>query len=215
MMSMATSIRLPRRRARERGFTMAEVLVSLIVFVIAVVAIVALQARGIEAQRAADELREGERVAQRAMNELQSRGFEQLAMTSFVDPQAVAANLPYSDTNATRQLVDYRGLPNADGTAAPGQRSDFYAVWRTIRPIPFTANTPLEVNALTGLELEVLVMWVDYSNSAFPPPANVTPAALVPANATPGDPAYMPYVQQVRLRTVRMNDTFSPAPPTP
>ncbi len=194
---------------------MAEVLVSLIVFVIAVVGIVALQARGIEAQRAAEEMREGERVAQRVMNDLHSEGFHQLAMRSFVDPQAASASLPYSDTAATRQLFDFRGVPNADGTATPGQRSDFYAVWRTVRPIPFTQNTPVDVNQLTGVELEVLVMWVDYSNSAFPPPANVTTAGLVPANAVPGDPAFMPYVQSVRLRTVRMNDTYTPGAPPP
>ncbi|MCA9686234.1 MAG: prepilin-type N-terminal cleavage/methylation domain-containing protein, partial [Myxococcales bacterium] len=59
-----------RRRRAQAGFTMAEVMVALIVFIVAIIGLVAMESRGIEAQRASMETREGERLAQAVMAEL-------------------------------------------------------------------------------------------------------------------------------------------------
>ncbi len=110
---------------------MAEVMVSLIVFIVAVVGLVAMEARGVEAQRASMETREGERLAQEVMSELLATGYDELVQFDFAGGQN--PSLPYSDVDlGTEQLRDYGAVPNATGERPPGMRADFFWVGRRI-----------------------------------------------------------------------------------
>ncbi|NVB40538.1 hypothetical protein G6O69_22040 [Pseudenhygromyxa sp. WMMC2535] len=191
-----------RRRTRrgEAGFTMAEVMVSLIVFIVAVVGLVAMESRGIEAQRASMETREGERLAQEVMAELMATSFGELMEYDFNGGQNPA--LPYDDaTLGTWELRDYGAVPNATGDRPPGMRADFFWVGRTVDRWPENGlGTP------DALQVEVTVLWIDYTNPAFPPPADVTVSDLIPDNIDPSSANYLPWVRGVQLRTVRVND---------
>ncbi len=200
---------LPHRR-RQAGFTMSEVLVSLIVFTIAVVGLVAMESRGIEAQRASVELREGERVAQETMQELMSVGFNELVEKDFADG---VPSFPYDDVDLNTFWVrDYRGVPVDDeaNVVRPGVREDFYWVGRRVDVIPTGA---VNVDNVDALQLDVTVLWIDYTNPAYPPPAAETTVNLRPENLVAGDPDYKPWVSGVVLRTVRINDGAPAAPP--
>ena len=191
-------------RRDEAGFTMAEVMVSLIVFIVAVVGLVAMESRGIEAQRASMETREGERVAQETMAELQATSFDELLGFDFAGNPSPA--LPYSDADLGTEVIrDYGAVPNATGERAPGQRNDFYWVGRSIDRWPQNVGGPPD-----ALVLEVNVLWIDSTNPAYPPPADVDVEDLIPGNLDPADPDYMPWVRGVQLRTVRVNDARSP-----
>ena len=198
-----------RRRRRQAGFTMIEVMMALVLFVIALVGLVATQSRGIEAQQAAMEMRDAERVAQHVMNELQSQGFDQLASANF---QPTPDFPPYADTpgNAgTRLLFDYGAAPVEDRATAtrPGTREVFYAAFRRVDPVPATATTAAE---LDGVALTVQVLWLDTTNPALPPPAIATVEGLDPSMVDPTDTTnYREYVRSVELRTVRINDNGS------
>ncbi len=191
----------PRGKHDQAGFTMGEVMVSLIVFIIAVVGLVAMESRGIEAQRASMETREGERIAQEVMAELMTTSYSELVEFDFAGNPLPA--LPYSDDAlSTFELRDYGHVPNATGERAPGVRADFYWVGRRIeRWPPNGAGTP------TALLLEVVVLWIDYTNPAFPPPADIDVDELMPDMLDPASPDYQPWVRGVRLRTVRVNDS--------
>ena len=193
-----------KRRSRQAGFTMAEVMVSLIVFIVAVVGLVAMESRGIEAQRASMETREGERIAQEVMSELQATSFDELLNFDFDGNPNPA--LPYSDVDlGTAMLRDYGAVPNATGDRAPGQRIDFFWVGRAINRWPENlAGTP------DAVVLEVSVLWIDSTNPAFPPPADVDTDDLIPGNLDPASPDYLPWVRGVQLRTVRVNDARNP-----
>lgn len=195
---------LAQRRAGEAGFTMAEVMVALIVFIVAVVGLVAMESRGIEAQRASMETREGERLAQEVMAELQATSFDELVEYDFAGGQNPP--LPYDDVALdTWELRDYGAVPNATGERGPGMRVDFYWVGRRVDRWPENA-----AGAPHALQLEVTVLWIDATNPAYPPPADVDVDDLVPANLDPADPEYRPWVRGVQLRTVRVNDAKDP-----
>jgi hypothetical protein len=196
--------KISRDRAREAGFTMAEVMVSLIVFIVAVVGLVAMESRGIEAQRASMETREGERLAQEVMAELMGTSFDELVSFDFAGGQN--PNLPYDDvTLATWDLRDYGSVPNATGERAPGTRTDFFWVGRKINRWPANA-----VGTPDAIQLEVTVLWIDYTNPSFPPPVEIKVSDLEPGNLDPGDPDYLPFIRGVQLRTVRVNDARNP-----
>lgn len=195
--------RAPQRRA-QAGFTMAEVMVALVVFIVAVVGLVAMENRGIEAQRASMETREGERLAQEVMSELQATSYEELVTFDFAGGQN--PNLPYDDVAlGTWELRSYGAVPNATGDRAPGERLEFYWVGRAIDRWPAGG-----IGVPDALQVEVTVLWIDATNPAFPPPADIDTPDLVPANLDPADPAYMPWVRGVQLRTVRVNDARDP-----
>jgi hypothetical protein len=199
-----------RRAARgQAGFTMAEVMVALIVFIVAVVGLVAMESRGIEAQRASMETREGERLAQAVMAELMSTSFDELIEFDF----AGGANptLPYDDVELDSwALRDYGAVPNETGARAPGTRADFFWVGRRIDRWPTNG-----VSIPDAVQLEVTVLWIDYTNPAFPPPVELKVNKLIPGNLDPGDPDYLPYVRGVQLRTVRVNDARNPVEALP
>jgi hypothetical protein len=185
---------------------MAEVMVALIVFIVAVVGLVAMEARGVEAQRASMETREGERLAQEVMSELLATGYDELVLFDFAGGQFPA--LPYSDVElGTQQLRHYGAVPNATGERPPGMRADFFWVGRRVDRWPVNSiNTP------DALQLEVTVLWIDSTNPAFPPPADVDVGDLIPANLDPASPSFLPWVRGVQLRTVRVNDARNPLP---
>ncbi len=208
MRSAKQDIRMNRSKPRsgEKGFTMAEVMVSLIVFIVAVVGLVAMESRGIEAQRASMETREGERLAQEVMAELMATSFDELVEFDFAGNQNPA--LPYDDVALdTWQLRDYGAVPNATGERAPGVRAEFFWVGRKIDRWPLNA-----IGVPDAIQLEVTVLWLDYTNPAFPPPADIDVNDLVPENLDPAEPAYLPFVRGVQLRMVRVNDARSPLP---
>ncbi len=207
----------PARRT-QRGFTLIEVLVALVVFAISIVGLVALESRSIEAQKAAANLREGERVAQDAMAALQSKGFLELVRRDFAGNPDPA--FPYQDTDETAQLASFR-RPPADldpATNVPGSVDGQYRIFRrvdwVVDAIDPPDNPPVDAaDRVRALELEVLVMWVDDTDPTYPGAtsgATYRTDALQPEWA--GDPNY-PWVGWVRLRTVRVNDAvLNPAP---
>lgn len=204
-MTNHADIEVKRRRHSQGGFTMAEVMVALIVFIVAVVGLVAMENRGIEAQRASMETREGERLAQEIMAELQATSFDELIEFDFAG--GVNPALPYDDVSlGTWGMRDYGAVPNATDERPPGLRVEFYWVGRTIDRWPAAGiGTP------DALQLEVTVLWIDASNPAYPPPADIDTPDLIPENLDPADPAYMPWVRGVQLRTVRVNDARNPS----
>jgi hypothetical protein len=188
----------------QAGFTIAEVMVSLIVFIVAVVGLVAMESRGIEAQRGSMETRGGERIAQEVMAELLATSFDELIEYDFAGGQFPA--LPYDDVAlGTWELRDYGAVPNANGERAPGVRPNFYWTGRAIQRWPIVG-----VGIPDAIQVEVTVLWIDYTNPAFPPPVDVGVANLTPANLDPANPSYLPFVRGVQLRTVRVNDGRNP-----
>ncbi len=211
---------VPRpRRARRAcaGFTLMEVLVALAVFAISVVGLVALESRSIETQRASREIREGERLAQEAMAELNSRGFVQLVQQDFAGNFNPA--FPYDD-----QLIDpaerQRDMsrPPADipdDEDVVGSVRGSFIVFRSVDMVFDIGNQPgnppdlsTELPLINALELEVVVLWIDHTNPGYPPPTGLTVADLVPQMTDPEDPEFRPYVGNVRLRTIRVNNTM-------
>jgi type II secretory pathway pseudopilin PulG len=185
---------------------MTEVMVSLVVFVIAVVGLVATQQRGMEAENAARELREAERIANATMSELMSKGYQELMTRSFTG--TLNPTLPYSDPDTAPLVRDFRAVPveNPTVTAQPGRRSRIYAVWRTVQQYPATAQPAVDPNAVVALQFRVIVMWIDDTNSAFPAPASATVASLRPDFTDPNSTNFKPWARSVDLRTIRAND---------
>lgn len=208
-----------RSLAAQRGFTLMEVLVALVVFAISVVGLVALESRSIDSQRAAAQLREAERIAQQEMSALTSRGFVELLARDFEGN--ANPTFPYDDdaVDPGDRLRDFHrppaDIPNAD--IVVGEVRGQYIVARTIDWIvnPLnqpTANPPpqLEWALVTGVEIDVTVLWIDDTNPAFPPPETLRVIDLEPAMVDPASPEFSPYVGSVRLRTVRVNDAVLP-----
>jgi hypothetical protein len=193
-----------QKRRNQAGFTLAEVMVALVVFMVAVVGLVAMENRGIEAQRGSMETRDGERLAQEVMSDLMATSFDELVELDFAGN--ALPNFPYDDaTLGTYTLRDYGAVPNATGELAPGTREDFYWVGRRIDRWPLgVAGTP------DAVQLEVTVLWIDSTNPAYPPPADVTTDDLTPNNLDPAHADYLPWVRGVQLRTVRVNDSRVP-----
>jgi prepilin-type N-terminal cleavage/methylation domain-containing protein len=209
-----------RGRRGQAGFTLMEVLVALAVFAISVVGLVALESRSIESQRASRELREGERMAQEAMADLRSRGFLQLLQQDFAgNPNP---SFPYDDqpVDPTSRLRDM-SRPPADippDEDVVGSVRGSFIVFRRVDWVTTPGSVPSnppnvdpldpanEIAMVNALELDVVVLWVDHTNPAYPPPAELQVTDLVPAMTDPEDPEFRPYVGNVRLRTVRVND---------
>lgn len=209
-----------RRRRAQAGFTLMEVLVALAVFAISVVGLVALEARSIESQRASREIRQAERIAQETMAELRSRGFLQLLQQDFQG--GFNPTFPYDDrlVAPTLRLRDM-SRPPADippEEDVVGSVRGSFVVFRRVdwvtTPGSVPGNPPLvdptdpanEIGLVNALELDVAVLWVDHTNPAYPPPAELRVTDLVPEMTEPQDPEFRPYVGHVRLRTVRVND---------
>jgi prepilin-type N-terminal cleavage/methylation domain-containing protein len=208
-----------KRRRRQAGFTLVEVLVAIVVFAIAVVGLVAIEARSVEAQRSSAMLREGERVAQEAMSDLLSRGFVELLTVDFQGNPA--PTLPYEDTSppSDDRLRAYRRPPadQAETASVIGSIPRTFQVHRTVswvvdptNPPPSPPSLPADLPLINALALQVTVLWIDDSNPTMPPPATADVTNITPAMADPGDPAYVPWVGSVQLRTVRANDTVLP-----
>jgi len=212
-----------RHLYKQAGFTLMEVLVALAVFAISVVGLVALEARSIEAQRASREIREAERIAQSTMAELQSRGFVQLLQRDLAgDPNP---SFPYDDqlVDPTDRLRDMSRPPAdiPDTEDVIGSVRGGFIVYRridwVINPIEPPSNPPNvdldditnEIALVNALEVEVLVMWIDHTNPAYPPPDGLAITDLLPEMVDPDDPDFRPYVGNVQLRTVRVNDALS------
>lgn len=212
-----------RSRRRQAGFTLMEVLVALAVFAISVVGLVALEARSIESQRASREIREGERIAQEVMADLRSQGFLQLLQQDFQG--GFNPSFPYDD-----RLVDptlrQRDMSRPPADIPPDEdvvgsvRNSFVVVRRVdwvTTPGSVPSNPPNvdlddpanEIAQVNALELDVVVLWIDHTNPGYPPPEDLAVTDLVPEMTDPQDPEFRPYVGNVRLRTVRVNDVVT------
>jgi len=163
------------KRSGQRGFTLAEIMISMIVFMIAMVGLVALENRAIDAQRASMEIREAERIAQRVMSEMQTTGFDGLVVQDFADN--LNPEFPYDDENLdTYRLIDYGGVPadrdsGGDDPSVPGIRPQFFWVGRSIERFPTSDPQPGgDPELVDALQLRVDVLWIDFSNPQFPPP---------------------------------------------
>ena len=208
-----------RSLASQRGFTLMEVLVALVVFAISVVGLVALESRSIDSQRAASQLREAERIAQQEMAAITSRGFLELVARDFAGNNDPA--FPYDDdaVDPGLRLRDFHrppaDIPPAD--VVVGEVRGQYLLARRIDWVVNPLNQPtgnpppqLEWALVTGLESEVTVLWIDDTNPAFPPPPGLRTIDLTPDMTDPASPTFSPFVGSVRLRTVRVNDAVLP-----
>jgi prepilin-type N-terminal cleavage/methylation domain-containing protein len=206
----------------QRGFTLMEVLVSVLVFAISIVGLVALESRAIESQKASAQLREGERVAQDVLAELQARGFLELVAQDFSGN--ANPSLPYDDSAvATAERLRHYRRPPADideAASVVGTVRNQYLVVRAVDWVIDAGNPPANPPDLAGtdglliraLVLDVTVLWLDDTNPMFPPPANLSVTDLTAAMTRPDDPEYRPYVGYVTLRTVRINDASLAVP---
>ncbi len=205
--------------SRQRGFTLMEVLVALVVFAISVVGLVALESRSIDSQRAASQLREAERIAQQEMSALTSNGFIELLARDFEGNTNPA--FPYDDSAVdpgNRQRDFHRppaDIPNAD--VVVGEVRGQFLISRTIDWIVNPLNAPTanpppqaEWSLVSGVEIEVTVLWIDDTNPAFPPPETLRVIDLDPAMVDPASATFSPFVGYVQLRTVRINDAVLP-----
>lgn len=202
----SSAVRSARRR--QMGFTMAEVLLSIIVFTISVVGVVAMQRASIAAENSASVLREGQRLASNQMEEMQSRSFNDLVEFDFVgQPNPV---YPFDDLQLVRTFA-YRDVPMdvdwnqiAPGQIPPGMRRDLYRVVRKISALPegVLPGNPVDVQAI---QIDVWVLWLDYQPSS-PIPDAVTVDQLIPDMLDSSSVMFRDYVQGVHMSTVRAND---------
>ena len=211
------------RRGAQAGFTLMEVMAALVVFVISVVGLVAMEGRSIEAQKVAVEIRQAERIAQEEMNEIKARGFLELLRYDFGGGLNPA--FPYDDSAVppNQRLRDLRRAFVPDGAGGRLVVQDNFIVFRTVdlvadpNAVPSVTNPPVlpplndpgaasDIPNIMGLEIEVLVLWIDRTNPTFPPPPDAKVQDLVPSMIDPTDANFAPWVNFVRHRTVRMND---------
>lgn len=194
---------------RARGFTLMEVLMALVVFAVSVVGLVALESRSLEAQRAATNLREAERVGQEVMADLLTTSYLGLVNQDFRG--TLGPTFPYTDYGPSGleprlRLRDFR-RPPADldpDEYVPGSVPGKYLVFRRVDAVPDPSN-PLVPSALV---LQVTVLWIDDSNTTFPPPAGFSTTDLTLEHADPTNAAeFRPWVGSVQLRRVRANDS--------
>ncbi len=193
---------------------------ALVIFAISVVGLVALESRSIESQRASREIREAERIAQEVMADLQGHGFLQLVSQDFAG--GFNPTFPYDDQPVAPTLRQRdMSRPPADippGEDVVGSVRNSFVVFRRVDWITTPGNVPgnppivavddpaNELALINGLEIDVVVLWVDHTNPAYPPPEDLAVTDLVPAMTDPEDPEFRPYVGNVRLRTVRVNN---------
>ena len=203
-------------RQAEAGFTLMETLIALVVFAIAVVGLVAMESRSLEAQRASNELRAAERIAQEEMAELMTRGIGDLVEFHF--DGTAAPNFPYDDTglDAADRVRSYR-RPPADipsTTSVVGSVPDQFLVIRRVDKLPDDGTQPLgNPDDVQALVFTVSVLWLDTTNPSLPPPATATVTGLDETDIDPAAADYKPYVGSLVLRTVRANDQMSAVAP--
>jgi len=199
-----------------------EVLVALAVFAISVVGLVALEARSIESQRASREIREAERIAQATMADLRARGFLQLLQQDFEGQPN--PSFPYDDqlVAASDRLRDMSRPPAdiPDDEEVIGSTRGSFLVLRRVdwvvdnvvppgNPPNIELTDPFnEIGLVQGLQLEVVVLWIDKTNPAYPPPEGLEITSLIREMTDPEQPVFSPYVGHVSLRTVRVNDVI-------
>jgi len=188
----------------QAGFTLTEVMVSLLVFIVSVGGIVAMESKGLEVQIASRQLREAEGMAQSLMIEAQTTGFADLVQRDVTGNPGV---LPYDDMIGLRDFsaVPMDIDPDEVGT---GVQKNFYWVGRRVSQVMLPGSVPAgnDPSLVDALQIEIFVLWLDVSNTVNPPPADLTVADLVPENIIAGDADFSPWVQGVHLRTVRLND---------
>jgi prepilin-type N-terminal cleavage/methylation domain-containing protein len=186
------------------GFSLIEVLVALAIFVVSVTGVIAMESRSFETQAAAKHLREAERLADRFLSEAMAAGFSDLVTRSAL---GAPGSLPHDDILGEFPFSEVPVDVGVD-EVAPGVKPGFYRVGRRVSQVMFSTsvaagNNPDLVDAVL---VEVYVLWIDSSNSASPPPADVEVSDLVLGNITPGDANFQPWVAGVQLRAVRLND---------
>lgn len=203
-----------RSRVRgQAGFTLMEILVTLVVFSISIVGLVAIQSRSVEAEKAANQIRGAERLASEVMAELMSTGFDELVNFDFEDKQPDPA-VGYSDygIDATNRLRDYRRPPadQLESLTYIGSLRNTYIVSRRVSFVcaqdltnPCVAGDPSSVMALN---FEVRVQWIDDTNPTYPPPASLKLTTVTPEMSEPTHTDYEPFIGHVELYTTRFND---------
>jgi len=199
---------------------------ALLVFAISLVGLVGLQSRSVETERAANEVREGQKIAAEVMSELQSRSFCDLLLTDFEGglPASLAPDQGYTDAGVDlndpvlRRLRGYARPPmgsdpgTGNWVGVDGKYVVFRRVTWQVDPLaapPYPPVTEDDYAAIFGLNLEVLVLWVDQTSSNSPPPVGLLPTTLTPAMIQPGDPNF-PFVGRVSLTNFKTNDVATP-----
>jgi type II secretory pathway pseudopilin PulG len=202
----------------QKGFTIAEVLLSIIVFTISVVGIVSMQRASIASENSAGVLRAGQRLGTNQMEELQSRSFNDLVEFDFLGSPDPA--YPFDDLQLVR-LFPYRGAPmdidwGTAGPAAglpPGMRQNHYRVVRRISALPEGVSPGVAID-VQAVQLQVWVLWLDYQPST-PAPEVLTVGQLTPDMLDSTSSNFRPYVQGIHLTTVRANDGAASELPQP
>lgn len=194
-----------RARPGARGFTLIEVLMSLAVFVVGLSGIIALQSKSLESQASAKYINEAERLAQRLMSEARSTGFGDLVTK---DASGGAAPLPHLNDDLGEYPFGGRPWDKEDDAKEPVVKKDFYHAVREVNQVMLKGSVAAGSSvALTdAVRIDIYVLWIDDSNSSYPPPAALKVEDLKPTQIQAGHADYKPYVQGVHLRTVRLND---------
>lgn len=189
----------------QRGFTLIEVLMSLAVFVVGLSGIIAMQSRSLETRASARYVQEAERIAQRLMSEARSTGFGDLVSKNAAGD---AASLPHLNNDLGRFAFGARPWDKGDNVKEPVVKKGFYRAVREVNQVMLKGSVAAgNSSALAdAVRIDIYVLWIDDSNSAYPPPADLTVAGLKPTQIRAGHSDYKPYVQGVHLRTVRLND---------
>jgi hypothetical protein len=190
-------------RAGEAGFTLAEIMLSMVVFAVAVVGLVAMERRGVETHMSAMEQREAERIGQEALAELQQYGFNELVQFDF--GTGTNPTFPYEASETADMRMPPQSEPNSVSDLPPGARAGFFNVTRRVSLMDDAISPGGDPTLVTGLRFDVWVLWVE-NNPLYPPPVGTTTASLTPAMFTPGDLAFRPWVRGIHLQSIRVND---------
>lgn len=191
----------PRSQA---GFTLAEIMAALVIFVVSVGGIVAMESRAMEAQAAVRHVKGAERIAQRLMSEAMATGFDDLVST---DALGNVSPLPHFDDLG---LVDFRPVPadlSDDEITALPQR-EFYKIHRRVTQVMFQDSERAGINPAMAdaIAVEVFVLWLEPAVALALPPEDTSIEDLLPENMLSDSPDYQSWVQGVHLRMVRLND---------
>ena len=208
-----TQRRAGRAHAAQRGFTLAAVLLSIVVFTISIVGVVAVQRATLASQENAMQMRAAQRIAQHEIEEFKAVGFNEHVAWDFLG--TANPNFPYDDLQVVR-TAPYRGAPvdvdwsspGAGDPIPPGMRPNHYRVVRRMNVIPNGVVPAGDVDLVNALHFDVWVLWIDH-NPSFPPPAAAQVQTLVPENIDPTSAAFQPWAKGVHLSTVRANDGSS------
>ena len=195
---------LPPRSRKQRGFTMTEVMIALAIFVISVAGVVSMESKSFEAQAAAKHLREGQRLAQRVMSEAMASGFSDLVSRSALGE---LGGLPHDDILGSFPFSEAPTDYDPENPP-PGVSPNFYRIGRRVTQVMLPGSTPAgnDPALADAVLIEVYVLWLDGSNAAYPPPADVVVEDLTLSNTVAGSADFQPWVQSVLMRAVRLND---------